>query len=92
MSDQDDWIYSIIPPEEVDEMRKDAKRLERNMKDGITIVMSSDNQSAIDLVRSWERAMTGDPHGWVKVTAFMFGIVETIEHHLQDEGIDPYEN
>jgi hypothetical protein len=92
MSNQDDWIYGIIPKDEADKMRQGAERLERNMDSGITLVLSADNQSAIDLCRAWEMAMSGDMKGWVRLSAFMMNLVNTIEHHLHDEGIDPYED
>jgi hypothetical protein len=92
MSNQDDWIYGIIPKDEADRMRQGAERLERNMDAGITIVLSADNQSAIDLCRAWDMAMTGNPKGWVRMSAFMMNLISTIENHLHDEGIDPYED
>ena len=92
MSNQDDWIYAIIPKDEADKMRQGAERLERNMDSGITIVLSADNQSAIDLCRAWDMAMTGDLKGWVRLSGFMMNLIRTIEDHLHNEGIDPYED
>jgi hypothetical protein len=36
-------------------------------------------------------ALQGSPMSWVKVSSFLAGIIETIEQHLFDENINPYE-
>jgi hypothetical protein len=88
----DDWIYNIIPKDEVERMNDAASKLEYHMSGGISIVLNSDNQSAIDLCRYWREALYGDKNSWVKVGSFMSGIIATIEMHLHEEGIDPYED
>ena len=37
----EDWIYDIIPEEQIAEMEYKASRLENNMDKGVSIVMSS---------------------------------------------------
>ena len=58
----------------------------------ISLVLNADNQSAIDLCQYWRRALHGDKMAWVKVASFVSGIIATIEMHLEEEGINPYEN
>ena len=88
----EDWIYDIIPKDEVDRINASAERMEKHMAGGISIVLNSDNQSAIDLCKQWRGALYGDKTAWIKVGSFMSGIIATIESHLHEEGIDPYED
>lgn len=88
----EDWIYDIIPKDEVDKINVSASRMEKNMSGGISIVLNSDNQSAVDLCRYWREALYGNKSAWLKVGSFMSGIIATIEMHLHEEGIDPYED
>ena len=87
----DDWIYDIVPKEQIDSINENANKTISNMSGGLNIVLSANNQSAIDLCQCWRQALMGDATAWIKVSSFMAGIIETIEEHLFEEGIDPYE-
>lgn len=91
MSDSDDWIYDIVPPAQVESMNHQAELIERRMTGGVSIVLSADNQTAVELCQHFTRAMRGEALAWVKVTSFLYGIISTLEQHLQEEGINPYE-
>ena len=88
----DDWIYNIVPQEQVESMYDKAEQIERNMDNGLSIVLSADNQSAIEMCQYWSRSLRGDIEAAIKVTSFMSSIISTIETHLHEEGIDPYED
>lgn len=88
----DEWIYDIMSKEDVDRINNSADKLEHAMSGGISLVLNADNQSAIDLCQYWRRALHGDKMAWVKVASFVSGIIATIEMHLEEEGINPYEN
>lgn len=47
MSEEQDWIYDIVPKSQIESMNLNAKKIEKNMSGGITIVLSSDNDSYI---------------------------------------------
>ena len=87
----DDWIYDIVPKEQIDSINENANKTISNMSGGLNIVLSANNQSAIDLCQCWRQALMGDATAWIKVSSFMAGIIETIEEHLFEEGINPYE-
>jgi hypothetical protein len=36
--------------------------------------------------------MMGDPMAWLRISSFMSGIITTLEVHLYEEGINPYED
>lgn len=92
MSEEQDWIYDIVPKSQIESMNLNAKKIEKNMSGGITIVLSSDNESAMELCRYWRNALQGDAMSWIKISSFMAGIIETVEIHLSEEGINPYED
>jgi hypothetical protein len=92
MSEEQDWIYDIVPKAQIESMNLNAKKIEKNMSGGITIVLSSDNESAMELCRYWKNALHGDAMSWIKISSFMAGIIETVEIHLSEEGINPYED
>lgn len=92
MAETGDWIYDIVPEQQVNEINYEASQIENNMQSGISIVLSADNQSAIELCNHWKRCLQGDAKSWIKMSSFVSGIISTIELHLDEEGINPYEN
>lgn len=88
----DDWIYEIVPHDQVESMYDKAEQIERNMDNGISIVLTADNQSAIEMCQYWRKSLRGDFEASVKITSFVSSIILTIENHLHEEGIDPYED
>lgn len=88
----DDWIYNIVPQEQIESMYDRAEQIERNMDNGLSIVLSADNQSAIEMCQYWKKSLKGDIEAAIKVTSFVSSIIATIETHLHEEGIDPYED
>jgi hypothetical protein len=87
----EDWIYDYVSADDVESMNRNADRLERNMRGGIRLTLNADNESAVDLCRIWRDALQGDRMAWVKISSFVAGIVDTVEAHLDEEGINPYE-
>lgn len=87
----EDWIYDYVSADDVDDMNRSADRIRRNMEGGIRLTLNADNQSAVDLCRIWRDALGGDRMAWVKISSFVAGIVNTVEAHLDEEGINPYE-
>ena len=92
MSDQNDWIYSIIPKEQADDMHERMEQIEQRSQNGVTIVMSANDESAVEICRTWQEALHGDAMAWIKISSFVSGIIGTIEEHLNEEGINPYED
>ena len=86
----DDWIYDIIPANQVEEMEYKAENLQRNLDNGINVVLSATNDSAIRLCKAYSSGVKGNINAWVHVMGFLESLIETIENHLDDEGIDPY--
>jgi preprotein translocase subunit YajC len=91
MDEEQDWIHDIVPGSQIESMNKNFKKIESLMDDGVSIVMSSDNQSAVELCQYWRSALRGEKNGWLKISSFIDGIIATIEEHLSEEGINPYE-
>jgi tyrosyl-tRNA synthetase len=91
MSD-DEWIYEIVPHEQIESMQDKAEQIKRNMDEGVSIVLTADNQSAIEMCQCWRKSMKGDMEAAFKIASFMSSIISTIENHLMEEGINPYED
>jgi len=92
MDEEQDWIHQIVPHSQIESMRVNAKKIEKGMDDGVSIVMSTDNLSAVELCQCWQLALYGDKKAWIKMSSFLGNIVATIEEHLAEEGINPYED
>jgi len=91
MSDESSWIYDIIPEAQAKAMNAKGEKIKDFMNNGVTVVLSASNQSAIEICQTWQNSLSGDPFAWVRVSSFMAGLIETIEQHLFEEGINPYE-
>ena len=86
-----DWIYDIIPANQIEEMETSAETVERNLNNGVNIVLSASNDSAIKLCRSYARGKHGDVNHWMHIVQFMDSFIAAVEQHLVEENINPYE-
>ena len=86
-----DWIYDIIPANQIEEMETSAQAVERNLSNGVNIVLSASNDSAIKLCRSYTRGKHGSIKDWMHIVQFMDSFIEAVEQHLVQENINPYE-
>lgn len=87
----DEWIYDIIPANQVEEIEDKADRLHYNLSNGVNVVLSASNDSAIKLIRAFYAGNKGNMEAWLHVVGFMASLINTIEDHLDQEGIDPYD-
>jgi hypothetical protein len=92
MSDQNDWIYGIIPKDQADDMHERMEQIEQRSQNGVTIMMSANDESAVEMCRTWQEALHGNAMAWIRISSFVSGIIGTIELHLEEEGINPYED
>ena len=86
-----DWIYDIIPANQIEEMEISAEAVERNLNNGVNIVLRASNDSAIKLCRSYARGKHGRIKDWMHIVQFMDSFIEAVEQHLVQEDINPYE-
>lgn len=91
MDDNMDWLRWIVPENQIESMQQNFEKIAHRMSGGVNVVLTSDNQSAVELCQNWRKALQGDPHAWIKMSAFMDGIASTVAEHLMEEGIDPYD-
>ena len=89
-NEPDDWIYDIIPAKQVEEIEDKAKNLQNNLDNGVNVVLSATNDSAIKLCQAYARGIQGNIEAWIHVMGFLETLIDTIEQHLDEEGIDPY--
>ena len=86
----EDWIYDIIPAKQVEEIEMKAENLENNLNNGLNVVLSASNDSAIRLCRAYWNGTKGNIEAWMHIMGFLDALINTIEEHLEDEGIDPH--
>ena len=91
MSNDHNWIHDIIPRAQVEAMDKNGNAMIDNMRNGVNLMVTASNQSAIDLCRAWELTKSGHEDGFETIAYFVNGLVSTLEMYLKDENIDPYE-
>jgi hypothetical protein len=91
MSNDHNWIHDIIPRSQVEAMDKNGNAMIDNMRNGVNLMVTASNQSAIDLCRAWELTKSGHEDGFETIAYFVNGLVSTLEMYLKDENIDPYE-
>ena len=84
------WIYDIIPAKQVEEIESKAKSLQQNLDNGVNVVLSATNDSAIKLCRAYYDSTQGNMQAWLHIMGFLDALIGTIEEHLNEEGIDPY--
>lgn len=90
MSNDHNWIHDIIPRAQVDAMNKNADAMVDNMKNGVNLMISASNQSAIELCKAWELTKNGYEDGFESIAYFINGLISALEIYLADENIDPY--
>lgn len=90
-SDSEDWIYDIIPANQVEEIESKAFHLQRNLDNGVNVVLSATNDSAIRLCRAYYEGSKGNIGAWIHVMGFLSSLIDTIERHLEEEGINPHD-
>jgi hypothetical protein len=86
-----DWIYDIVPAKQIEEMESTAEHVEYNLKNGVNIVLSASNDSAIRLCRSYAKGKNGSMLDWMHIVEFMNSFIGAVEQHLVEENINPYE-
>lgn len=86
----EDWIYDIIPAKQVKEIEMKAENLQNNLSNGLNVVLSASNDSAIRLCRAYLDGTQGDIQAWLYIMGFLDALIGTIEEHLEDEGVDPH--
>ena len=91
MSNDHNWIHDIIPRKQAEAMELSGDALIANLKDGVQLIVSASNQSAIDLCKAWELTKSGHEDGFETIAMFVNGLVATLEMYLLEEDIDPYE-
>lgn len=91
MSNDHNWIHDIIPRAQVDAMNKNGDAMVDNMKNGVNLMISASNQSAIELCKAWELTKNGYEDGFESIAYFINGLISALELYLSEENIDPYE-
>ena len=90
--ESDDWIYDIIPEDQIESIQESFRNIRDNETAQINLVLSAPRSSAIDLCKTFEKSMKGHLASSVIIIKFMANIIDMIEEELHANGIDPYED
>ena len=88
----DQWIYDIVPEEQVDSIKESFRNITDDETTQINLVLSAPRSAAIDLCKTFRKSINGDLQALWSVIRFMQNIVEMIEQELSDNGINPYQD
>jgi hypothetical protein len=90
--ESDDWIYDIIPEDQIESIQESFRNIRDNEAAQINLVLSAPRSSAIDLCKTFEKSMKGHLASSVIIIRFMANIIDMIEEELYANGINPYED
>lgn len=90
MSDDENWILEVMSPAEATSMNVDGQIIADEIIPGITMYLTITNVMAAEMCKTYKNAIFGDTGSWMQLTAFLQKIVATLETHLNEEGINPY--
>ena len=88
--ESDDWIYDIIPEDQIESIQESFRNIRDNEAAQINLVLSAPRSSAIQLCKTFSKAMDGNLNESFNLIRFVENIVELVERELYDAGIDPY--
>jgi hypothetical protein len=91
MSDSEDWIYSLVPASEVEDLKNKMERAYDDENTLFNVVLSAPRSSAISLCKMFASAEEGDMIAFIGLISFVSSIVTLIEQELENDGINPYE-
>lgn len=88
----DQWIYDIVPEEQVDSIKESFRNITDDETTQINLVLSAPRSAAIDLCKTFRKSIRGNYEASFVIIRFMKNIVEMIEQELEDNGINPYQD
>lgn len=92
MTDPNEWIKKLIPPEDVAQIESSAKKI---IKEDTTIYEMSIFMTQADMVQAVRAAVgmqLGDTESWMVGVSILMALVSTMEQALDADGIDVFED
>lgn len=80
-----DWIYQFMSKTEADNMERKMENIERNTNTIVTMMISATREDVIDLCKTWDKAVSGDPYAWLRISSFVEHLVDNMKEHLEEE-------
>lgn len=91
MTDPNEWIKNLIPPEDVAQIESSAKKI---IKEDTTIYEMSILMTQSDMVQAVRAAVgmqVGDTESWMVGISILMALVSTMEQALDADGVDVFE-
>ena len=90
--EDDNWIYELMPEAEADQINAESIVTAAREQGGVTLELHASDEVAIQMCLAYKSALSGDTAAWSTIQVFLGGILELLETHLFEEGINPYED
>jgi hypothetical protein len=87
MSDQDDWINEIIPPEEVEQIQTQANKIIKGQETFYEMTVLMTQEDMIEAVRALELMREGDMTAWMLGMSILTALVDTMEYALERDEV-----
>jgi hypothetical protein len=87
MSDQDDWINEIIPPEDVEQIQTQANKIIKGQETFYEMSVLMTQEDMIEAVRALELMREGDMSAWMLGMSILTALVDTMEYALERDEV-----
>lgn len=91
MSDDNDWIFNLIPPDQVEQIESKADRIVEAHGTFYEMSVMMSQEDMIEAVRASYGMRLGDKESWMTGIAILMSLLATMETALSRDGINPFE-
>lgn len=92
MSDPNEWINNLIPPEQVEQMQSKAKRIVEAEGTFYEMSIMMAQADMVEAVRASYGMRMGDQESWIIGVSVLMALVSTMEIALDRDGVNIWED
>jgi hypothetical protein len=92
MSDPNEWIKNLIPPEDVEQLQAKSERIVKGHDTFYEMTLMMYEEDMIKTVRSLHGMQRGERESWLLAINLVLALLGTMEEALAESDIDPYED
>jgi hypothetical protein len=92
MSDPNEWIKNLIPPEDVEQLQAKSERIVKGHDTFYEMTLMMYEEDMVKTVRTLNRMQDGNKESWIMAINLVLALLSTMEEALADADVDPYED
>lgn len=92
MSDPNEWIKNLIPPEDVEQLQAKSERIVKGHDTFYEMTLMMYEEDMIKTVRSLHGMRDGNKESWLLAINLVLALLGTMEEALAESDIDPHED